>query len=301
MKKIDKDNWSELFTIIEPKNLDVKYILPKKVIDTCKEMEMHSITTIDYTSLILEFIEKNNKFTDTQKQVFDIFSESYFHKFLSCHHFTQLIGSYYKNVEIDRENGFCYELQHNKKIQVNLKQIKFYGTIYYESFIYHLLSSIDNLKLLIYLVIPKYVRYNTRTFHKALNALGHHHVCDEEISKYLYKENELWIDDIYKVRADIYHNYSEHLQPKSVSVYLSGKKKGFNYTDTSIDMRVWNVTLSKRSFATLDEILCGIHIRLFLLFYNLVYLLYFYRKPEKMSDIINTFRLYCQPNILKEK
>ena len=295
MAKINRDNWSELFTIIKPENLDVKWILPTEVVNKCNDMEIHSFKTLNYTGLILQYIKKNNNFSERQKQLYKIFSSSFYHKFHCCHHFSQLMGQLYENIELDKKEGFWYQIQHNKKIQLDLKQVRFYGTIYYESFIYHLLSSIDNLRILIHLIIPKYVSDLTRTYHKALKSLTQHHVSNEEISKYLFKEDELWINNMYNVRADIYHNYSEPLEPTNLTVFLAGDKKGFNYIDTSIDLRVYNASISKRPFVTLDELLGGIQLRLFLLFYNLTYLLYYYKKPENLIDIINTFRTYCEP------
>lgn len=186
-------------------------------------------------------------------------------------------------------------------IQSELQKVVFYGTIYYESFIYHLLSSIDNLRILIHLCIPKYVDERTRTYHKALRSLKHPHALNEEITKYLLKEDDLWINNLYNVRADIYHNYSEPLEPRNITFFPAEEKTGLNYIDTSIDLRVYTASLSKKSHATLDQILAGLQTRLFLLFYNITYLHYYYRKRDKLNEVINIFRVYSNPDEFDKK
>ncbi|MBE3138175.1 MAG: hypothetical protein IMZ43_12420 [Thermoplasmata archaeon] len=301
MEKLNNENWSKLFTIIKPEDFDATWILPNDVVDKCNPMAMSSFRTLNFTDLILEYIGKNNGFSEKEKQLLFVFSKSFSHKFHCCHHFVQLLSQIYNSKELNKEKDFLYMIDFKDEIQTDMRKVVYYGTIYYESFIYHLLSSIDNLRILIHLTVPKYVDYRTRTYHKALDSLKHRHAVNEEITKYLFKEDELWINNLYKVRTEIYHNYSEPLEPTNITFFPAGEKTGLNYIDTSIDLRVYNASLTKRPHITLDELLAGIQMRLFLLFYNITYLQYFYRKPEKLNEVVNIFRVFCDPEEVGKK
>lgn len=301
MSNSNKEKWSKLFTIIKPKDFDATWILPNDVVEKCNPMAMSTYRTLNFTDLILEYLGKNNEFSEKEKQLLFVFSKSFSHKFHCCHHFVQLLGQIYKYRELDKEKDFFFMMEFKDEIQSDLRKVVYYGTIYYESFIYHLLSSIDNLRILIHLTVPKYVDDRNRTYHKALNSLKQHHAVNEEITKYLYKEDELWIDNLYKVRADIYHNYSEPLEPKNITFFPAGEKTGVNYIDTSIDLRVYNASLTKRPHVTLDELLAGIQMRLFLLFYNITYIQYYMRKKDKLNEFVNIFRTFCDPEEVNKR
>ena len=136
MEKINRDNWSELFTIIKPENLDVAWILPNDVVDKCDPMAMSSYKTLNFTDLILEYLGKNNGFSEKEKQLLFIFSKSFSHKFHCCHHFVQLLSQIYNSKEFDKEKDFLYMIDFKDEIQSDMKKVVYYGTIYYESFIY---------------------------------------------------------------------------------------------------------------------------------------------------------------------
>ena len=76
-----------------------------------------------------------------------------------------------------------------------------------EDVIYHTMSSIDNLPLLLGLFYKGVEP--TMSFNSARKALQHSHTKNLEITKFIDRNWDEWIENLHDFRGDIYHHHSK--------------------------------------------------------------------------------------------
>jgi len=97
--------------------------------------------------------------------------------------------------------------QSRREVMSITHELTFKYTSLMEDVIYHTMSSIDNLPLLIGIfyrgVEP------TMSFNSARKALQHNHTKNLEITKFINRNWDEWIENLHDFRGNIYHNHSK--------------------------------------------------------------------------------------------
>lgn len=156
------------------------------------------------------------------------FRDSFSHKISAVKFHMNLIKSIKKQVTeyIDNchENKKLISAEENMRESIGLShELEFKYTTLMEDIIYHMMSAIDNLPL----IIGTYYQNvdGSISFKSAVNALNHEHTRNLYITKYVNTNWDSWIKKLRDFRGNIYHHHSKICTGNIVAKF--GREVGF--------------------------------------------------------------------------